>query len=467
MMTNWTPDIASRKGPRYIAIAQRIADAIDDGSLPEGARLPTHRDLAWRLGVTVGTVTRAYAEAERMGLIGGEVGRGTFVRAIRGAPANHFPNPSGMEGEEGAGLALDRNYPSSPLAAASLSRTLADLAKSDQLALLMGYAPRAGHARHRSGGAKWMRRMGINANPDRTLVTAGSQHALAVCLSALAKPGDTILSENLTWGGIKALAGIYRMRVQGLPMDQDGLRPDSFEAAARDGLAKVIYLNPTLHNPTTVIMPDRRRREIAAIAETHGVFIIEDDIYGPLLDPPAAPISTHAPNFGLYVAGTSKTLGPGLRVAFVHAPERLVQPLTTALRATATMAAPLLAEVVARWLEDGTADACVRAERAEVRARQAIAKQVLHGAEIETRPESLHLWLSLPEPWRADEFVAAARIEGVHVTAAEAFAAGRAQAPHAVRVCLGAVANRELLERGLRILAGLLAGAPASRAVAF
>lgn len=467
MMTNWTPDIAARKGPRYLAIAQRIADGVEDGSLPEGSRLPTHRDLAWRLGVTVGTVTRAYAEAERMGLIGGEVGRGTFVRAIRGTPASHFPNPSGMEGEDNGGLALDRNYPSSPLAAASLARTLGELAKSDQLGALMCYAPRAGLARHRQGGAKWMRRMGLDTNPERTLITAGSQHALAVCLAALVKPGDTILTENLTWGGIKALAGIYRIRVQGLAMDQDGLRPDAFEAAAGGGIARVVYLNPTLHNPTTTIMPERRRREIAQIAERHAVYVIEDDIYGPLLDPPALPITAHGPNVGLYVAGTSKTLGPGLRVAFLHAPERLVQPLTTALRATATMAAPILAEVVTRWVDDGTADACTRAERAEIRARQAIAKRLLAGADVETRPESLHLWLSLPEPWRADEFVAAARIEGVNVTAAEAFAAGRAQAPHAVRVCLGAVPDRETLEKGLRILAGLLAGAPASRAVAF
>jgi DNA-binding transcriptional MocR family regulator len=466
MMTNWLPDIAARKGPRYIAIAQKIADAIEDGSLPEGARLPTHRDLAWRLGVTVGTVTRAYAEAERMGLIGGEVGRGTFVRAIRGTPATFFPNPSDHEGPD-TGLCLDRNYPSSPLAATALARTLGDLAKSDQLGLLMRYAPRPGMARHRAAGAKWMRRMGLAADADRTLITAGSQHALAVCLAALAKPGDTLLTETLTWGGIKALAGIYRIRVQGLPMDQDGLRPDAFEAAAKDDIGRVVYLNPTLHNPTTVIMPDRRRREIAAIAERHGVFIIEDDIYGPLLDPPATPIAAHAPNHGLYVAGTSKTLGPGLRVAFVHAPERLVATLTTTLRATATMAAPMLAEIVARWIDDGTAEACTRAERGEIRARQAIAKRLLRDADVETRSESLHLWLSLPEPWRADEFVAAARIEGVNVTAAEAFAAGRAQAPHAVRVCLGAVPDRTALEKGLGILAGLLAGAPASRAVAF
>src|SRR5690349_24750716 len=80
-MTIWLPDLNGASGPRYAAIAEALATDIRAGRLPPGARLPTHRDLAWRLGVTVGTVSRAYAEAERRGLIGGEIGRGTFVKA--------------------------------------------------------------------------------------------------------------------------------------------------------------------------------------------------------------------------------------------------------------------------------------------------------------------------------------------------------------------------------------------------
>src|SRR6201991_781504 len=79
-MTIWRPEIEQFQGPRYLAIAEALAVDVRGGALNPGDRLPTHRDLAYRLGVTVGTVSRAYAEAERRGLIGGEVGRGTFVR---------------------------------------------------------------------------------------------------------------------------------------------------------------------------------------------------------------------------------------------------------------------------------------------------------------------------------------------------------------------------------------------------
>ncbi len=77
---NWQPDLAQQRGPLYRAIADALASDIRAGRLPVGTRLPTHRDLAWNLKVTVGTVTRAYAEAQRRGLVTGEVGRGTYVR---------------------------------------------------------------------------------------------------------------------------------------------------------------------------------------------------------------------------------------------------------------------------------------------------------------------------------------------------------------------------------------------------
>jgi len=87
MVTIWTPRIEGKKGPRYLAIVEGLFEDLAAGKLHEGSRLPTHRDLAERLGVTVGTVSRAYAEAARRGLVSGEVGRGTFVRGTSGGDA--------------------------------------------------------------------------------------------------------------------------------------------------------------------------------------------------------------------------------------------------------------------------------------------------------------------------------------------------------------------------------------------
>jgi hypothetical protein len=89
-MTKWSPALDELAGPRYVAIADALAADISNGRLPAGTRLPTHRDLAWELKVTVGTVSRAYAEAERRGLIYGEVGHHLAVRA-RGGAELHRP----------------------------------------------------------------------------------------------------------------------------------------------------------------------------------------------------------------------------------------------------------------------------------------------------------------------------------------------------------------------------------------
>ncbi|MBM3557399.1 MAG: PLP-dependent aminotransferase family protein, partial [Alphaproteobacteria bacterium] len=435
--------------------------------LGEGSRLPTHRELAWRLGVTVGTVTRAYAEAERIGLIGGEVGRGTYVRASR--------KPRGLGGlvaplarlEADNALPMDVNYPTAPLAPQALSKTLAEIARDGDLRSLSGYVPRPGLEPHRRAGAAWIRRTGLETDPDRIVITPGSQHALMVALAALLRPGETLLTESLVWGGIKAIAGINRYRLHAVAMDADGLRPDALEAAIAETGARMLFVNPTLQNPTASIMPDRRRREIAAVVEKAGIYILEDDIYGPLVDPVPLPIAAYAPDRAIFVGGTSKTLGPGLRIAYLHAPAPLVEPIATALQATATMAAPLLAEVACRWIADGTAERCVRAEREEARSRQAIARGVLAGHDFHAPLDGLHLWLQLPEPWRADEFAAQLERQGVRVNPAEVFAAGRAVAPHAVRVCLGTVPDRATLKRGIEILRRTLDGVPSSRASVF
>jgi DNA-binding transcriptional MocR family regulator len=124
------------------------------------------------------------------------------------------------------------------------------------------------------------------------------------------------------------------------------------------------------------------------------------------------------------------------------------------------MAAPLLAEIAAEWILDGTADRLVEQKRMEASARQEIASRLLSSFEFEAHPLSFHLWLHLPEPWRSNEFTAQLRRRGVVVTQSEAFVPGRVEAPHAVRVCLGAPRSRAQLESGLAILRETLQETP-------
>jgi DNA-binding transcriptional MocR family regulator len=205
-------------------------------------------------------------------------------------------------------------------------------------------------------------------------------------------------------------------------------------------------------------MPEERRRGIAEVAERYGLAIVEDDVHGLLPEERPHPIAALAPERTYFLTSTSKTLAPGLRIAYVLAPHGMVPRIEASLRATTWAVAPLMAAVASSWIRDGTADAIVEARRREARERQALARERLLGADLDAHPEAYYVWLRLPEPWRSDGFAAVARARGVLVTPSEAFAVGRGAAPHAVRLCLGAARRRETLARGLDLVADLLRG---------
>lgn len=460
-MTMWAPNLEDHGGPRYVAIADALAQDVRDGLLPPGARLPTHRDLARALGVTVGTVTRAYAEAERRGLLKGRVGRGTFVRDPsfdNEVEAFDFPEWLGTND-----IDLSLNLPTSPTRSEedeALASALRTISSRSGLGALLHYHVHEGLPRHREAAAEWIGRVGMRVEPERILICAGAQHSLAVCFSTLAMPGDVVLTESLTYVGIKALANAFHFRLHGVAMDEHGMMPEAFAVACQSTGAKLLYCIPTIQNPTSTVMPERRRREIARIARQYGVTIVEDDIHGLFPSEPVPPIASFAPEHSCYISSASKSMAPGLRISYLAASPELVERLRPGLWMTTWMAAPLMAEIATLWVRDGTADRLLRRRREEAALRQRIAGRVLDGLRYRAHPYGYHLWLQLPEPWRAEDFAEQAARRGVGVTSPSAFVVGRGSVPHAVRVCLGAVPSRDRLTKGLEILANILSEAP-------
>ncbi len=450
MGVDWTPDLSGRAGPRYRAIADALAGAVADGTLPPGDRLPPQRDLAWRLGVTVGTVTRAYNAARRRGLISGTVGRGSFVQAPRRAADGPFAIPEG----EPAVVDLSLNRPGDP-GWAPLNTTLAALSETET-ADLMAYQPEAGRPVDRAAGATWLGWHGLAAEADSVLVVNGAQHGLAVALGGLTRPGDTVLCDALTFPGLMGLCGLLGLTPRPVPADEEGMDPEALDSLCRNQGAAALYVMPTLHNPTTAVWSPERRAAVAAVARRHDLAVVEDDLGGLLPSRRPAPLAAHAPENTCFVSSVSKLLGAGLRTGYVHAPARYRAAVARALRTTVWMASPLAAAIATRWITDGTAAHLVAARRAEAAARQALAAEILGPWRPRAHPEGYHLWLALPEPWRSGAFADAAHAEGVAVTRPENFVPGQRAAPQAVRVCPMAPDRRADAETGLRRLAAVL-----------
>ncbi|MGE0154741.1 MAG: PLP-dependent aminotransferase family protein [Reyranellaceae bacterium] len=456
MMTIWAPEIAENNGPIYLAIADALADDIACGKLEARTRLPTHRDLAYRLGVTVGTITRAYAEAERRGLVYGEVGRGTFVRGQVTGDASFFihggePPPDRID--------LTLNFAFGPYRTQAIARTLAEFARRPDINRYLGYLPHRGVPEHRLAAAQWLQRMGLELNPEQIIVTAGGQHGMMTVFSALCRPGDVVLCEQLTYAGMKALANHLELRLHGVAIDEHGLVPAAFDAAIRATHARIAYVQPTMQNPTGLMMPEERRREIAQIARQHGVVVVEDDVYGPLTSRRVPPIASIAPDIAIYLTSTSKCMAPGLRIGYLAAPMPLIERLGLPVRATVWMAPPIEAEIARQWMGDGTVDRLIEELRAESLQRQAIASNIL-GINASGHDGCFLIWLPLPRGWRVGEFVAECGRQGVDISGADSFAVEPLPVPEAVRLCVGAPPTRAQLEKGLQVVRSVLQSAP-------
>jgi DNA-binding transcriptional MocR family regulator len=303
-----------------------------------------------------------------------------------------------------------------------------------------------------------MERVGLDVSADRVLVTGGAQHAMAVTFATLTDPGDTVLTEEFTYFGMRSLASLIHIKLNGLPMDEEGLRPDALARACAAGKAKALYTMPTLQNPTATTMSEERRKEIAAIADEHGLPIVEDDSYGFLL-PNLKPLSAYSSN-AYYLCGTSKSLAAGLRIGFLAPPDGTTSRLEGAICSTIWMASPFMANLAAEWIFDGTADRVMEWKRKELAARQETAQSILREHDYQSHPASPHGVLWLPESWTTADFVTQAAMRAVRVSPVEEFVTSQTAHRNAVRICLGPVPNRTVLERGLTTLSQLAAEPP-------
>jgi len=453
-MTIWQPDLDGRTGPKFKQIADAIGDDIARGRLAIGDRLPVQRDLAYALDLSLNTVSRAYTEAMERGLLRGEVGRGTYVRTS--GPLTVRTDPAEMVRPENGPIDFSLNLPAPGKAAGILAQTLTDLGSTDTLASFLDYQDADDSIRHRRAGADWLSRVGVSARSRTTLVTNGAQHGVMTALMATTRPGDVLLTERLTYGPILALARHLGLKIVPVSTDDRGLSPHALDTICEKIAASALYCLPTINTPTTATMDGERRAELVSVARKHDLVIIEDDVFGMLPVERPLPVACLAPERTVYVTSVSKSLAPGLRVGYVHAPDRLVGSLRAAITLSCWMPPPLMAEIASRWIEDGTADALNGHQREEATARQALARTALPADALRAHPNGFHVWLALPAHWQPDAFRRAAEQRGVKLLPGDVFSVDRTAATGAVRLCLSHESASERVTRGLATIAGLL-----------
>ena len=465
-MTNWIPRFERTGTPIYVELADAMQRDIDSGVLRPGEKLPPQRNLAFDIGVTIGTVGRAYALARERGLVTGEVGRGTYVRerdslssltpgslSLPGyakseresAPEPGSPQPAhdGVSPAPGK-LRLDSTSASEIGQAAIITGHLTDI---------MGRFPdrttdyiRSLKPEWQVAGQRWLASEHWTPDLDGIVPTMGVHAGMMAVIAALTSPGDRIVFESLTYASLARSASLIGRRPIAAPMSENGMDPDGLEHLCANQHPKLIVVIPTIQNPTTAIMPVADRRRIAAIARKHNVRIIEDNIYGARLTDAPPPIASFAPELTFHLSGLSKAVAAGIRAGWVACPPGFTGSIPVAHKMLTGGMPFLLAEVAARLVLTGEADSITRAVREETAARLEIVKAAMATHHFRSHRHCPFVWLKLPEPWRASLFVAAARDAGMLVDGDDEFRFSQAdESLHRVRIAFSTLPNREVL----------------------
>ena len=453
-MTMWFIDRTALKRPVYLSLADQIARAILDGKLARGARLPTHRALADDLALSVQTVSRAYEELIRRGLIAGETGRGTFVRAQRTEGSlPYLPERLGELVDLSIlkpiceDMHLDR-----------MRKALVSLADSLPPSTVLSFRPNVIFPRHRSVASEWLKLCGLDVAPSNICLTNGASGGMTTALLSVATPGSTIATEAIGCHTLIPLASYLGLELACLEVDDDGIVPEALAEACERTVVWALFVQPSVINPTATLMSLKRREALVEVARKYDISIIEDDVLGPLIEHRPPPIAALAPERTIYITFFINIVDPGLRTGYRAVPDRMLSAVVNRHLVTSWIATPLVAEIATRWVTDGTALELVNWQRAALRRRHAVAREVLAGIDFKAHPDGLHIWLPLEGGREENLFIAQARLRGVAVAPGNSFQTGETR-QSAARISVGSTSEAEF-RSGIGVVSSLIRSNP-------
>jgi DNA-binding transcriptional MocR family regulator len=432
--------------PVYRQIADGIRSAAADGRLAPGHRLPATRDLARQLGVNRNTVVAAYDELAAAGWVESHTGRGTFVAARPPAAAAGAHDEALSEdgwlmsfsrAVEGPaidnlrsfyqlaiadeGISFAGSYPAADLLPVDAFRRAMEATLDAEGERAFVYGPTAGHGPLRETIAARMRANGARTDAENVLITNGAQQAIELVFHAFVERGEAVAIEEPTYTGALSVLGSLGARVIGVPVDDEGIRPDLLALALERHRPKLLYVQPTFQNPTSGEMGEARRRAVLSIAARNRCVVVEDDWAGGLRYEGEEPPSLWALDGGrrtIHLGTFSKKLLPGLRLGWVAAPPAVMERLAALKQIRDCGTSLLLQAVLHRFLEDGGLEEHLTRVLPSYRRRRdtmlrALGRCFPTGAAW-TRPRGgMFVWATLPADADGEALFQAARQRGV------------------------------------------------------
>jgi DNA-binding transcriptional MocR family regulator len=459
-------------------LVERFTEAIEDGVLEPGEKLPPTRELAAEVGVNHLTAARVYRRLAELGYVSASVGRGTFVRALAPEASEEF-------GDDWQLYALpqhDVTYPERVLAdtfASANDPALISLAigwpsprlyPTDELARLtaevfeeeggeaLSYLPAEGLYAFREQLALRGRRYGWAQDPDEIIVVSGAKQGLSLVAQATLEEGDVAVIESPTFLGMLESLRNTGARVIGAPVDEDGLDVDTVERLLARHEVKLVALQTACQNPTGRNLSEERRRRLAELAVERNFFILEDRVYADASfeGEPTRPLRELAPAHVIYVNSLSKVVGGGLRAGWIVARGPIRERLAMLKLGDDFHTPTLIQHLVARWLAAGAHDRHVERTLPFYRERRdalmdALERHLAGEYHADLPAGGHHIWVTLTRPLDERALYSEAARYGVTFTPGGAVTAER-RSQTSLRLSFSLLEPPEL-DEGVRRLA--------------
>lgn len=350
---------------------------------------------------------------------------------------------------------LKFNYPSLPGEAVMLQDILADIPVKEMAALLP-FPSFAGKTQQTTALGKLLGFAWDEDSPLFNLVVCNSgNQALCCILAALRKHFNSIITEPFTYPAFRLMAAANGYQVEAAASDNHGITPEGlWDAAERRG-ARLVYLQPTIHNPTCAVMPLQRRLEIVQLAREKDLYLIEDDAYRFLHPSPPPAFFQLMPERTFHIFSLSKPFNPLIKTAFVFSPAAFTAQLTEELRLSSSGPSSLSMYLADRLLASGQLEKLIQQKRDLAIKRQELVQSLLPGVHYTTYATSFHIWIALPPGISSTEKTTELNRLNVSVADGADAATGNMQNGF-IRVALGGERENTRLQDALKIVQQVL-----------
>ncbi len=406
--------------PIYRQVIRQVQMQIDSGILSAGERLPASRDLAKQLGISRISVVNAYAELRSEGYLSAHAGRGTFVSRDKATIPSSKQTQRPIQQQSTTAQSLREmmrlarkpgviNFShGSPPKEFFPMRHLQDAINAvldRDGANALSYEVPEGYLPLRVAVRDYVRAIGIQCRFEDVLITGGAQQAIDLVLQALMSEGETLVSADPTYLGIMDIAQARRVHIQGIPIDEDGIRIDALENYLHDHHPRLIYVMPSFQNPTGHVMPIHRRRQLIRLAERHQIPVLEDEVYREFrFDGEHLPPLKALDESGIVIHANAftKMLLPGMRIGYLIADGQQYDRLVRVKQAADISTSGLNQRTIHLLLERGILAKQLERNRLELRRRRDAALEAAKeffptGTTWYSPQGGLYLWVELPE----------------------------------------------------------------------